>query len=255
VPAAGLDGRPADFTAEEPSSARGRSVDSRRAKRILDLNSHTRDTIDETGCADEPLAGGFWPLAAYMNHSCIPNVSRTFIGDVMIVRAARPLLVGVELVDSYTTLCQPLFSRKEHLMSTYGFDCSCARCSLEGVLLPEAQAKAIFEDKVGALLGAPSRTSRQQLQTCAESWDALVSDIQGLVVSNIKRLGSRLDDDKKQRLVNMVCASFGQASMNAASAWKELMSPAACTKSCEQVCQQLEEVSANSVQHALWSAE
>lgn len=45
---------------------------------------------------------GVWPLASYINHSCYSNVRRSFIGDMMIVRATQDLIANTELVFWYT---------------------------------------------------------------------------------------------------------------------------------------------------------
>jgi SET domain-containing protein len=41
---------------------------------------------------------GVWPLASYINHSCFSNVRRSFIGDMMIVRATQDLRANTELL-------------------------------------------------------------------------------------------------------------------------------------------------------------
>jgi hypothetical protein len=40
---------------------------------------------------------GVSPLASYINHSCYSNVRRSFIGDMMIVRAIQDLFANTEL--------------------------------------------------------------------------------------------------------------------------------------------------------------
>lgn len=44
---------------------------------------------------------GIWINASYINHSCINNCHRTFIGDVMIVRATKDLKANTELRFCY----------------------------------------------------------------------------------------------------------------------------------------------------------
>lgn len=44
-----------------------------------------------------PAGNGIWLKASSMNHACYPNCSRVFIGDMVIVRAARDLATGTEL--------------------------------------------------------------------------------------------------------------------------------------------------------------
>lgn len=72
---------------------------------------------------------GIWPFISYINHSCIGNVKRSFIGDMHIVRAARDLEAGAELLVSYKPPL-PLESYEEvqHGLRLWGFTCDCALC-------------------------------------------------------------------------------------------------------------------------------
>lgn len=45
-----------------------------------------------------PEASGVWILASYINHSCLGNCCRSFIGAMQIVRATEDLPPGTELV-------------------------------------------------------------------------------------------------------------------------------------------------------------
>ncbi|KAL4746119.1 hypothetical protein BDW72DRAFT_210749 [Aspergillus terricola var. indicus] len=44
---------------------------------------------------------GIWPLASYINHSCDSNARRSFIGDMMVVRATRDIPDNTELTFWY----------------------------------------------------------------------------------------------------------------------------------------------------------
>lgn len=44
---------------------------------------------------------GIWTLASYTNHSCYSNASRSFIGDMMVVRASQDLAPNTELTFWY----------------------------------------------------------------------------------------------------------------------------------------------------------
>jgi len=39
---------------------------------------------------------GLWLLASDMNHSCVLNTQRSFVGDKMFVRAGSDLAAGIE---------------------------------------------------------------------------------------------------------------------------------------------------------------
>lgn len=71
---------------------------------------------------------GLWVCAARINHSCVPNTEKEFIGDLMLVRAKRPVAAGEELLHSYIDEKSSYEARKEALMATWGFECDCGRC-------------------------------------------------------------------------------------------------------------------------------
>ncbi|KAK4149167.1 SET domain-containing protein [Chaetomidium leptoderma] len=75
-------------------------------------------------------SAGLWIRAAYINHSCIPNTEREFIGDLMVVRATKRIAAGEEIVHSYDE-SGDYKTRQQALMTTWGFECGCALCVAE----------------------------------------------------------------------------------------------------------------------------
>jgi hypothetical protein len=74
---------------------------------------------------------GMYPLAAMLNHSCVPNAIRVFSGDVMVAHANTNIVKGQEIVWSYLPPTQPYPVRSDTLQNRYGFECACERCVLE----------------------------------------------------------------------------------------------------------------------------
>ncbi|KAM3532396.1 hypothetical protein NHJ13051_000382 [Beauveria bassiana] len=72
---------------------------------------------------------GIWIKASYVNHSCVGNCRRSFIGDMQIVRAAADMEPGTELVFSYR---QPkdleTYEDVQRSLNNWGFTCDCALC-------------------------------------------------------------------------------------------------------------------------------
>lgn len=72
---------------------------------------------------------GIWPLASYINHSCDSNARRSFIGDMMVVRATRDIPDNTELTFWYES---PLIggpAAKAIDLRHWGFKCSCIICT------------------------------------------------------------------------------------------------------------------------------
>lgn len=73
---------------------------------------------------------GLWPYASHMNHSCVPNTVRSFIGDVLISRALRDVEPGEELTQSYTNI-KAQYGRRQAEFHEWGFRCTCELCKGE----------------------------------------------------------------------------------------------------------------------------
>ncbi|OLN93218.1 SET and MYND domain-containing protein [Colletotrichum chlorophyti] len=83
---------------------------------------------------------GLWVWAAYINHSCVANTEKEYIGDVMILRAARPITAGEEIFISYSE-SSDFDERQQALMTTWGFECDCALCTAERADNPATRKK------------------------------------------------------------------------------------------------------------------
>nr|POE48148.1 set and mynd domain-containing protein [Quercus suber] len=85
---------------------------------------------------------GLWVRAAYINHSCMPNAAKEYIGDLMVIRAIRPVAAGDELTHSYDE--NPEYeARQKNLLTTWGFVCRCALCIAEEADGPELRSKRL----------------------------------------------------------------------------------------------------------------
>ncbi|EEU36245.1 uncharacterized protein NECHADRAFT_122942 [Fusarium vanettenii 77-13-4] len=86
---------------------------------------------------------GLWIMASYMNHSCVPNAKKDYIGDLMIVRATRRIIAGEEILQRYDESTDHDV-RTASLQRTWGFRCKCSLCLAE-----EADGPAIREMRKG----------------------------------------------------------------------------------------------------------
>ncbi|KAF5624412.1 unc-45 like b [Fusarium sp. NRRL 52700] len=79
--------------------------------------------------ADEFSASGIWLLASRINHSCISNCRRSFIGDMQIIRATQDMSAGTELLLSYRTpYAFESYEEAQKRLSAWGFKCACDLC-------------------------------------------------------------------------------------------------------------------------------
>lgn len=73
---------------------------------------------------------GLWVYAAYINHSCVPNAAKDYIGDLMILRATRAIKAGEEIFHAYDE-ASDYEARRASLKTTWGFECKCRLCAAQ----------------------------------------------------------------------------------------------------------------------------
>ncbi|TAQ88207.1 hypothetical protein B7494_g3450 [Chlorociboria aeruginascens] len=128
---------------------------------------------------------GLWILTSYANHSCIPNAKKENIGDLMILRACRPVAAGEEITHSYDE-SSDYDARTTALMNTWGFTCTCALC--------------IAEEADSAVLRKKRRDLESEASALIERSDAVRVD--RLSISKAKRLARSIDatyDDERYK--------------------------------------------------------
>ena len=107
----------------------GPVVDTFRIHDIVSRNAFGPGSQYGEETARKP-SSGLWIWAAYINHSCIANVRKEFVGDLMMLRAARLITAGEEIFISYNEATD-YDVRKMALMTTWGFECNCLLCVAE----------------------------------------------------------------------------------------------------------------------------
>lgn len=95
------------------------------------VNANSFEAI-KNNSEDKISIRALYPLAAIMNHSCLPNTFHYFDDsndDSIIVAASKFIPKNSEIFTTYTSLLWGTTSRRYHLFSTKNFWCSCARCA------------------------------------------------------------------------------------------------------------------------------
>ncbi|TKA63010.1 hypothetical protein B0A55_10430 [Friedmanniomyces simplex] len=70
--------------------------------------------------------------ASLVNHSCLPNATRVFIGDAIVLRATRAIRKGEEILHSYVMPTVDVAVRHTRMELIWGFRCDCTLCKVEG---------------------------------------------------------------------------------------------------------------------------
>lgn len=120
---------------------------------------------------------GMYPLAAMLNHSCVPNAVRVFTGEIMVAHANANISAGEEIVWSYLPPTQPYPVRSDTLKNQYGFECHCQRCVVEEAAWKGPCAE-LLQESCDSL--APLNRSNLDTSLLNQGVDVLESAVQKL---------------------------------------------------------------------------
>ncbi|KAL5336632.1 hypothetical protein BJX70DRAFT_409815 [Aspergillus crustosus] len=136
---------------------------------------------------------GVWPLASYINHSCYSNTRRSFIGDMMIVRATQDIPANTELSFWYKSPMDHDLDKggKQLDLRNWGFKCTCEICKDRGSTEDSElmKQKRLTSEMVKAFQALPH--SRKPGPAIAKI-EGIVSMLEGMYrrpASEIPRLG------------------------------------------------------------------
>ena len=105
---------------------------------------------------------GIWYLISHINHACLSNCRRSFIGDMQIIRAARDMDEGTELFFWYQMpVSFQSYSEAQKKLRHWGFTCGCDIC-LERKSVPKAlvaKRTALKHELQGIIGNTPERIS------------------------------------------------------------------------------------------------
>ena len=110
--------------------------------------------LPASGFSTTTPSRGIWLKASYINHSCNPTIHRSFISDVIILRAQTHIARDTEVYIDYTSCLDSVSQRRKYL-SKYGFHCECQRCVSEAgtsqaeLKLREKRVREIETLKIG----------------------------------------------------------------------------------------------------------
>ncbi|KEQ98700.1 hypothetical protein AUEXF2481DRAFT_25963 [Aureobasidium subglaciale EXF-2481] len=100
-----------------------------QAGRLLSLHAGSEYSPSITNRESNTLS--IFVQASYMNHSCVQNTSRSFVGDMIVVRANSDIPAGTKLTTSYVPAISSEPNRHAELLGSWHFECACPLCESE----------------------------------------------------------------------------------------------------------------------------
>lgn len=112
------------------------------------------DLLLQAPKANPELRNGFWTHGSYINHSCLPNSVRTFIGDIRFMRATRDIEVGEEITNQYISPDIDIEERQANYNATWAFQCDCELCVVDGNISENVrkERRRLFEELKGMVM-------------------------------------------------------------------------------------------------------
>lgn len=167
-----------------PSYKTPRSVPVVDGQAIIDV-FQVKDIIDYNSFSYEPGlstkhdqdAHCLFIQASYMNHSCVQNTFRSFIGDMIFIRAINDMPANTELTTSYWPATTDEPERRSTLRKHWDFDCECPLCSAE------RQCKADWV-KIFAEVRRTSRSSPTDFNTTSQI-EKLIKKLENIYLDDL----------------------------------------------------------------------
>ncbi|KAF2181585.1 hypothetical protein K469DRAFT_740787 [Zopfia rhizophila CBS 207.26] len=167
-------------------------IEAIRQRNCFSVPTRSIDLLNEQYNRHQEMRNGFWNHASYINHSCIPNSVRTFIGDIHLLRATRDIKAGEEITHQYISPEVDILERQEKYMGTWGFECDCPLCAADGCISKEArdQRLALFNELKAAVMrtggqGPPTITAIKRIAKMTARLESLYPED---IYTNLPRL-------------------------------------------------------------------
>ncbi|OAR02140.1 hypothetical protein LLEC1_07556 [Akanthomyces lecanii] len=116
---------------------------------------------------------GIWCMASYINHSCVANCCRAFIGDMMIIRATEDMPAGTELKVLYRPLSPAeTYDSTQQKLANWGFSCDCYLCEMKkATTKTDMRQRQANLQSLGELVARPGHLNMTQARLLLKQID------------------------------------------------------------------------------------
>ena len=106
------------------------SLNAFESSRAIILKKLAKVGVPRAERAKPDRSCGLYIKASYVNHSCYSNARRSFIGDVLILRATRDIPAGEEILFWYALpKADHSYEKTQEKLLNWDFCCSCVICT------------------------------------------------------------------------------------------------------------------------------
>lgn len=136
---------------------------------------------------DPSSASGIWITASYMNHACDGNARRSFIGDMMIVRATKTIKRHAEIFMPYHPASEDHDVTRAALQKSWKFICECAMCLAE-----QKGTKLQHNQRAAPVVDAKSFLESHALSKYTTATSATIKQAKSIITKLEKTYGEEL---------------------------------------------------------------
>lgn len=138
---------------------------------------------------------GIWPTASLINHSCYSNARRTFIGDMMMVRATQDLAPDTEIMFWYFPPSMDDYDEHQKRLSNWNFKCGCAICKdhqstkkgkKQGILFRRKSLRSDVRELLTSRRTVPTNKIEAILSKLADTYTQPAVDVPRLAIWDVQ---------------------------------------------------------------------
>ncbi|KAF8507844.1 hypothetical protein BU17DRAFT_57135 [Hysterangium stoloniferum] len=123
---------------------------------------------------DVDLPCALYLLPSLFNHSCVPNGTRTFFRDVMVVRAAVPIRQDEEIFLGYISDMNA--RKRDENLSHYGFHCTCPLCEDDS-----KDGESVIQSREDLMKKVKANAGNPKISLSAREFDSKVQRVETLI--------------------------------------------------------------------------
>lgn len=176
--------------------------------RVSDIMLTNAFQMDVGGEGEEGHHLGNFPDVSRFNHDCRPNVA--FRVDEKLTHrthAVRDIAAGEELTLSYMNPFETHKIRQQHILGSWGFECTCQHCSMSEEEIDQSDARLYEIDELEAELGdfTSSKASIDMVERLLELYEKERMDVKAHGAYVLAALNYNLfgDAEKAKRFADL----------------------------------------------------
>ncbi|OSX59446.1 hypothetical protein POSPLADRAFT_1035719 [Postia placenta MAD-698-R-SB12] len=234
-----------DVTPVDPSQA-SIDIDVARLDAIISFNGFSPSVLEPISCRsktrpEEGKPSGLYLLPALFNHACQSNAVWTCVGDVMVIRATKRIILGEEITIPYTSAHSNPYEERRAILRQFSIDeCDCHLCQddrkddesahkMRDELLAKRKSSQLIDASTAQLLSLEQQFAATYSPSRGPCKPRL-ADIQHAIAETLRKSGSKASipdaiEYEKKALQSLGFIVLGKDAMQQSEPWEDTKLP------------------------------